>query len=84
MASKKVIHISGHYVVSIHALPFHICTLNSIKLKSRTKPYFILFLKINDHPTRCFNFGLRRVHPTDCKFELNFKKSNLRQIPFKN
>ena len=63
---------------------FHICTSYSKKLKGRTELYVILFLKLNDHPTRCFNFGLRRVHPNGCKFELNFKKSNLKQNPSKN
>ena len=43
MASKKGINISGHYVASINAMPLHICKLNPIKLKGRTKSYFILF-----------------------------------------
>ena len=43
MASRKGIHISGHYVVSINAMPFHIHTLNSKILKGRTESYFILF-----------------------------------------
>ena len=56
MASKKGIQISGHYVVSTKVLPFHVYTLSSKKLKDRTESYFIMFLKLNDHPTRCFNF----------------------------
>ena len=36
MATRNDINISGHYVVSINALPFHICTLISKKLKGRT------------------------------------------------
>ena len=71
MASRKGIHISGHYVISINAMPFHMCTLNSKKLKGRTESYFILFSKLNDHPIRCFNFGFRRTHPNGCIFELN-------------
>ena len=71
MASRKGININGHYVVSINATPFHIYTLNSNKLKGRVEPYFILCLKLNDHPTRCFNFGLRRIRPNACKFEPN-------------
>ena len=67
----KGIRISGYYLGSINDMPFHIRTLNSKNLKGRTKLYFILFLKFNDHSTRCFNFGLRRIPPNDCKFELN-------------
>ena len=33
MASRKDINISGHNVVSIIAMPFHMCTLSSKKLK---------------------------------------------------
>ena len=78
MASRKGIHISRHHVVSINAssyyMYFQICTLNSKKVKGRTESrYFMLFLKLNNHTTRCFNFGLlRRIHPNGCKFELNF------------
>ena len=46
MVSRKGINISVHYVVSINAMPFHICTLISQKLKRRTELYFILFLKL--------------------------------------
>ena len=76
MASRTDIYISGHYAVSINAMPFHICTFNSKKLRGRIESYFILvlFLKLNDHQTRCFDYGLRRIHPTDCKFELNWNK----------
>ena len=71
MASRMGINISGHYVASINAMPFHACTLKSKKLKDRTESYFMLFLKLNDHQTRCLNLGLRRIHPNGCKFELN-------------
>ena len=50
----------------------HVCTLYFKKLKGWTKSYFIFFLKLNDHPTRCFNFGLGRIHPNGCMFEFNF------------
>ena len=43
MVTKKGINISGHYVVSMNAMPFHICTLISKKMKGRTEWYFILF-----------------------------------------
>ena len=73
MASRNGIHIfSGHYVVSINVTPFHVCTLNSKKLKGRTESYFTLFLKINNHQIRCFIFGLCRIHLTGYKFELFF------------
>ena len=63
MATRKGIHISGTYVVH-HKLYvfFHICTFYSKKMKFRTESYFTLLLKFNDHPTRCFIFGLRRIH----------------------
>ena len=39
MTSRTGIKISGHYVVSINTMPFHIiCTFNFQKLKDRTKP----------------------------------------------
>ena len=76
MATRKGINISGNYAAPHNILPgtcfVHICTLYLKKLKGRTKSYFIFFLKLNDHPTRCFNFGLRRIHPSSCMFEFNF------------
>ena len=62
----------------------HICTSYLKKMKGWTKSYFTLFLKLNDHPTRCFNFGLIRIHPNGCMFELNFLNSNLKQNPSRN
>ena len=59
MASRKGITISGHYVVSIDAIHFHIiCTLNS-KKKERWDiiVFYIMSFKLNDHQTRCFHFG---------------------------
>ena len=43
MASRKGVHISGHYMVSINAMPFHTCTLNSKKMEDRTESYLIMF-----------------------------------------
>ena len=45
MATRKVINISRHNVVSIKMLYAfsYICTLYSKILKGRTEPYFILF-----------------------------------------
>ena len=69
MASRTNINIYGHYFVSINAMLFHICTLNSKKLKGRTESYLI-FLNLNDYQTRFFNFGLRlRIHPNGCKLD---------------
>ena len=60
MATKKGIHISGIYGAHHKLYAFFIyCTLISEKSKVWTESYFILFSKLNDHPIRCFNFGLR-------------------------
>ena len=75
MASRKSANISGHYIVWINVMPFRICTLDSKKMKGRTESYFILFSKLNDHPTRCFDFGLRGIHRNGCEFELSYNKS---------
>ena len=71
MASRNGIDISGHYVVSINAMPFYLCTLKSKELKGRAESYFSLFLKLNGHQIRCFKFGLRRINLNGCKFELD-------------
>ena len=68
---RKGINIFGHYVVSINAICLFIYVLCNKKIERWDRIVFILFLKLNDHPTRCFNFGLRRIHPNGCKFELN-------------
>ena len=81
MASRKGINISGLCVVSINALTFYSCTLKSKKLKGRTKSNFLLFMKLNDHQTRCFILGLRRIHPNGCKFEPNLKKNIFKTKP---
>ena len=70
MVAIKGLKISGHYVLPINAVPFHICILNSKKNRGRTKSYFVLFLTLNYHQTRRFNFGLRRFRLNDCKFKL--------------
>ena len=73
MATRKGINISENYATPhiLHALFIYICTLYLKKLKGRTKSYSTFFLKLNDHPIRCFNFGLTRIHPNGCMFELN-------------
>ena len=45
MASRTGINISRHYVVSINTMPFHICILNSKKLKGRTESHLISFIR---------------------------------------
>ena len=75
MATRKGINISEIYAAPhiLHALLIiELYTLYLKKFKGRTKSYFILYLKINDHPTRRFNFGLSRIHLNGCMFELNF------------
>ena len=70
---KGIINISGNYAAPhiLHALFIYVlCILK--KMKGRKKSYFTLFLNLNDHPTRCLNFGLSRTHPNGCMFELNF------------
>ena len=68
MAARKGINIFRNYVAPNKLYDFFIYV---IKLKGRAKPYFILFLKLNDHPTRYFNFGLSRINLNDCMFKLN-------------
>ena len=72
MATRKGIHISGNYAAPhiLHALFIYDFYLK--KMKGRTKSYFTFFLKLDDHPARCFNFGLSRNHPNGCMFGLNF------------
>ena len=71
MATRKGKNISGHYVVHHKSNAFLYMYFVLKKMKGRTESYFILFLKLNGHPPRCFHFGLRRIHPNDCKVELN-------------
>ena len=71
MASRKGIEISRHHVVLISAMHFRICILNSKKMKIEQNRTLYSFLKLNDHQTRYFNFGLRRIHPSGCKSELS-------------
>ena len=67
MATRKSINVSGNYAAPHHIKCFvHICTLYFKKMKGRTKSYFTFFLKLNDHPTRRFNFVLSRIDPNSC------------------
>ena len=52
MASRKGVKISRHCVVSINAIPNHTYTFTSKELKDRAESYFMLFLKLNNHPIR--------------------------------
>ena len=80
MAIRKGIHISGNYAAPhIYYMPCScMCTLYLKNSKGRTKSYFTLFLKLNDHPTRSFNFGF----PNGSMFELNFLKFKSKTNPF--
>ena len=68
MATRKGINISGNYAAPhiLHALFIYVLCIYLKKMKDQTKSYFTFFLKLNDHPTRCFNFGLSRIHPNGC------------------
>ena len=76
MPTRKGINISGNYTAPhiLHVLFIHgACPLYFKNLKGRTKSYFTIFLKLNDHPARCFNFRLlSRIHPNDCIIKLIF------------
>ena len=76
-------NISGHYVVPDidKCYAFSYINYNSKKMKGRTESFIKSFLKLNDHPTRRFNFGLRRVHPNGGKFFFFFNISEAK--PFK-
>ena len=73
MATRKGIHISGNYAAphTLNALFIYVLRILK-KMKDRTKSYFTFVLKLNDHLPRCFNFGLSRIYPNGCMFELNF------------
>ena len=73
MATRKSINISGNYTAThiLHTLFMYVLYIKK-NMKSRTKSYSTLFLKLNDHPIRCFNFGLSRTHPNGCMFEVIF------------
>ena len=53
MVSRKGINISGHYVVSINAVPsiYQVCTLSSKHLKRRTESYFIAIIFTTQRPS---------------------------------
>ena len=83
MATRKSKNISGNYAALhiLNALFIYVLRIYK-KIKDRTKSYFTFFLKLNDHQTRCFNFGLSRIHPNDCMLELNFQKFKSKTKPF--
>ena len=73
MATRKGINVSGNYAATHNTKCLvRVCTLHFKKMNGRTKSYFTFFLKLNDHPARCFNFGLSRIHPNGCMSEFNF------------
>ena len=71
MARRTGINISGHYVVSTNAMPFHIYTLNSKKNERSDRIVFHIVLKTKRLSDTGFTFGSRRIHPNGCKFKLN-------------
>ena len=82
MPTRKDINISGNYAAPIYYMPCSYMHFVFQKLKGRTKSYFTFFLKLNDHPTRCFNFGLSRIDPNGCMFEffVFFNKSKTKPL----
>ena len=48
---KDIKSFGQHHVVSINAMSFHRCILNSTKFRGRTKSYFVLFLTLNKSTT---------------------------------
>ena len=80
MATRKGINISGNYAAPhIFKCLVHICTLYLKRLKGRTTSYFTFFLKLEDHPTRSFNFGF--ILTALCS-NWNLKKFKSKTKPF--
>ena len=73
MATRKGINVSGNYAAPhiLNVLFIYVLFIYFF-MKGRTKSYVTFFLILNDHPTRCFNFGLSRIHAIGCMFEFNF------------
>ena len=70
MATRKGINVSGNYAApQLNALFIYLLCFK--KIERSDKSYFTFFLKLNDHRTRCFNFGLSRIHPNGCMVEFN-------------
>ena len=73
MATRKGINICGNYAALhiLHALFIYVLCIKKNERSERI--VFYIRFKLNDHPTRCFYFGLlSRIHPNGCIFELNF------------
>ena len=71
MSTRKGVNISGNYAAPIYYMPCSYMYFVFSKMKVRTESYSIFFLKLNDHPTRCFNLGfISRIHPNGCMFEV--------------
>ena len=60
MATRKCIKISRNYAAPhiLHALFIHMYFVRQKIERTDQIVFFTFFLKLNDHPTRCFNFGL--------------------------
>ena len=84
MATRKGINISGNYAAphKLYHMPFSYMYFVLFLVERSDKVVFYILLKLDDHPTRCFNFGLGRIHPNGCMFELNFKKFTSKTKPF--
>ena len=79
MATRKGTNVFGNYIVHHILYAFFIyygvCVVK--KVEGLDRIVFYIVFKLNDHPTRSFCFGLRRIHPNGGKFELNFKKKQI-------
>ena len=72
MATRKGIRNSRNYVVHPRLYAFFIYVLCILKNRNFGQIVFYIALELNDYPTRCLNFGLRRIHPNGCKFVFFF------------
>ena len=71
----------GHWLKSMNQNALSHMYFGFYKFERSNRIVFMLFGKFNDYQTLCFNFGLRRVHPNDCKFDLNGNKSKSKTKP---
>ena len=73
MATRKRINISGNYAVPhiLNALFTYVLYIVK-KIERSDKIVFYILFKNQRPSDTCFNFGLSRIHPNGCMFELKF------------
>ena len=86
MANRKSIHISGKYFVHHKLYAFFIYVLCVLKNERLDKiVFYVVFKTQRSSDTRCFDFGIHvEFIPTAVSSICIFKKSNIKQNPFKN